>query len=156
MNQKGTISKNRKKALRIVLVAAVLFTALILLRGRGKSDGVSTPEGRQAFLQQYGWEIDLSSEDQRSVQLPQVLEGMLLRYNELQLKQGYDLTEHLGEVCQQFTYRVLNHPDKDQTVLATLYIQGDRVIAGDIHSTALNGFLQGLQNETAREPEEQD
>ncbi len=156
MNQKGTISKNRKKALRIVLVAAVLLTALILLRGRGKSDGVSTPEGRQAFLQQYGWEIDLSSEDQRSVQLPQVLEGMLLRYNELQLKQGYDLTEHLGEVCQQFTYRVLNHPDKDQTVLATLYIQGDRVIAGDIHSTALNGFLQGLQNETAREPEEQD
>ena len=156
MNQKGTISKNRKKALRIVLVAAVLLTTLILLRGRGKSDGVSTPEGRQAFLQQYGWEIDLSSEDQRSVQLPQVLEGMLLRYNELQLKQGYDLTEHLGEVCQQFTYRVLNHPDKDQTVLATLYIQGDRVIAGDIHSTALNGFLQGLQNETAREPEAQD
>ena len=156
MNQKGTIRKNRKKALRIVLLAAVLLTALILLRAREKTDGVSTPEGRQAFLQQFGWEIDLSSEDQRSVQLPQILEGMLLRYNELQLKQGYDLTEHLGEVCQQFTYRVLNHPDKDQTVLATLYIQGDRVIAGDIHSTALNGFLQGLQNETAREPEAQD
>ena len=156
MNQKGTIRKNRKKALRIVLLAAVLLTALILLRAREKTDGVSTPEGRQAFLQQFGWEIDLSSEDQRSVQLPQILEGMLLRYNELQLKQGYDLTEHLGEVCQQFTYRVLNHPDKDQTVLATLYIQGDRVIAGDIHSTALNGFLQRLQSETGRDPEPQE
>lgn len=151
MNQKGTISKNRKKALRIVLVAALILTVLILLRGREKTDGVSTPEGRQAFLQQFGWEIDLSSEDQRTVQLPQVLEGMLLRYNELQLKQGYDLTAHLGETCQQYTYRVLNHPDKDQTVLATLYIQGDRVIAGDIHSTALNGFLQGLQKETVQE-----
>ena len=108
---------------------------------------LSTPEGRAAFLQQFGWEIDPASEDVRTVQLPKVLEGMLLNYNEVQRKQGYDLTGHLGESCQQFTYRVLNYPDKEQTVLATLYIQGDRVIAGDIHSTALNGFLQGLKLE---------
>ena len=145
MKQNKTLSKNRTKALRIVLAAAIVLTALILLRGNEKSDAVSTPEGRQAFLQQFGWEIDLSSEDVRIVQLPQVLEGSLLRYKELQLKQGYDLSAHLGESCQQFSYRVLNHPNKDQTVLATLYIQGDRVIAGDIHSTALNGFLQGLK-----------
>ena len=153
MNQKTNISKGRKKALAIVLLAAIILTALILLRGNGSGDGVSTPEGRQAFLRQLGWEIDVSTEDVRSVQLPQVLEGMLLRYNEVQLKQGYDLTDHLGEACQQVTYRVLNYPDKDQTVLATLYIQGDKVIAGDIHSTALNGFLQGLKNEQVPEQE---
>ena len=147
MKQKTVIGKNRKKALRIVLIAAILLTALILFRGGTASDGVSTPEGRAAFLQQFGWEIDPASEDVRTVQLPQVLEGMLLRYNEVQLQQGYDLTGHLGETCQQFTYRVLNYPDKEQTVLATLYIQGDRVIAGDIHSTALNGFLLGLKPE---------
>lgn len=153
MKQKTGISKNRKKALRIVLVAAILLIALILFRGNKSGDGVSNTEGRAAFLQQFGWEIDPASEDERTVQLPQVLEGMLLRYNEVQLKQGYDLTGHLGESCQQFTYRVLNYPDKDQTVLATLYIQGDKVIAGDIHSTALNGFLQGLRSEPAPEQE---
>ena len=116
MKQNKTLSKNRKKALRIVLAAAIALTALILLRGNGKSDGVSTPEGRQAFLQQYGWEIDMSTEDLRTVQLPQVLEGAFLRYNEIQQEQGYDLSAHLGESCQQFTYRVLNYPDKDQTV----------------------------------------
>ena len=147
MKQKTGIGSNRKKALRIVLAAAILLTALILLRGDKASDGGSTPEGRAAFLQQFGWEIDPASEDVRTVQLPKVLEGMLLNYNEVQRKQGYDLTGHLGESCQQFTYRVLNYPDKQQTVLATLYIQGDRVIAGDIHSTALNGFLQGLKLE---------
>ena len=147
MKQKTGIGSNRKKALRIVLAAAILLTALILLRGNKASDGVSTPEDRAAFLQQFGWEIDPTSEDVRTVQLPKVLEGMLLNYNEVQRKQGYDLTGHLGESCQQFTYRVLNYPDKEQTVLATLYIQGDRVIAGDIHSTALNGFLQGLKLE---------
>lgn len=153
MKQKTGISKNRKKALRIVLVAAILLTALILFRESKGGDGVSTAEGRAAFLQQFGWEIDPASEDVRTVQLPQVLEGMLLRYNEVQLKQGYDLTGHLGESCQQFTYRVLNYPDKEQTVLATLYVQGDKVIAGDIHSTALNGFLQGLKSEQVPEQE---
>ncbi len=147
MKQKTSIGTNRKKALRIVLVTAVLLTALILFRGSKASDGVSTSEGRAAFLQQFGWEIDPASEDVRTVQLPQVLEGALLRYNEVQLQQGYDLTGHLGETCQQFTYRILNYPDQEQTVLATLYIQGDRVIAGDIHSTALNGFLLGLKPE---------
>ena len=155
MKQKTGIGKNRKKALRIVLVAAILLTALILFRGNKTSDGVSTSEGRAAFLQQFGWEIDPASEDVRTVQLPQVLEGMLLRYNEVQLKQGYDLTGHLGETCQQFTYRVLNYPDKEQTVLATLYIQGDRVIAGDIHSTALNGFLQGFKPEQDQAKEQE-
>ena len=145
MKQKTAIGSNRKKALRIVLAAAILLTSLILLRGNKASDGVSTTEGRAAFLQQFGWEIDPASEDIRTVQLPQVLEGTLLQYNEVQRKQGYDLTGHLGESCQQYTYRVLNYPDKEQTVLATLYTQGDRVIAGDIHSTALNGFLQGLK-----------
>ena len=79
MKQKTGIGKNRKKALRIVLVAAILLTALILFRGNKTSDGVSTSEGRAAFLQQFGWEIDPASEDVRTVQLPQVLEGMLLR-----------------------------------------------------------------------------
>ena len=40
-------------------------------------------------------------------------------------------------------------------MLATLYIQGDRVIAGDIHSTALNGFLQGLKLEQDQAQEQE-
>lgn len=147
MEQAKSISKNKKKALRIVLAAAIVLTLLILLRSLGKTDGVSTPEGRQAFLSELGWEVDPASEDLRSVQLPRELEGMLKEYNEIQLKQGYDLSKHLGETCQQYCYRVTNYPDQSQTVLVTLYVQGDRVIAGDVHSTALNGFLQGLRQE---------
>ncbi len=147
MEQTKAKSKNRKKALRIVFAVGILLTAMILLLSRGKGDGVSTLEGRQIFLGELGWEVDPTSEDMRIVQLPEVLEGMLKDYNEIQLKQGYDLSKHLGETCQQYCYRVTNYPDQSQTVLVTLYIQGDRVIAGDVHSTALKGFLQGLKQE---------
>ena len=147
MNPKQEQTSNKAKALKILLAAVVLLCALILLRSCTASDGADSLEGRQAFLLKQGWEIDPESEDLRTVQLPQSLEGMLLRYNELQLSQGYDLSRHLGESCRQYSYLVLNYPDKSQTVLATLYVQGNRVIAGDIHSTGLNGFMEALKKE---------
>ena len=138
---------SKRKALTLVLVVAAVLVAAILLRGCGQGPDVSTTEGRQDFLRELGWEIDAATEDIRTVQLPQTLEGTMAEYNAMQEKQGYDLKQHLGEQCQQVTYLVTNYPDDSQTVLVTLYIQGNRVIAGDIHSTALNGFLHGLKME---------
>ena len=147
MEKAKTNTGFKKTALWIVMSAAVLLIILILLKGGRGTDGVSDLNGRQAFLSSFGWEIDPASEDVRSIQLPEELSGTLLKYNELQLEQGYDLSAHLGENCRQYCYRVLNYPDPKQTVLVTLYIQGDSVIAGDVHSTALNGFIQGLKKE---------
>lgn len=146
MNQ-AKQAKTKRKALGIVLAVAAVLTAAILLRSASATGNVSTKEGRAAFLRELGWEVDIESEDVRTVQLPETLEGMLAEYNEMQLDQGYDLSRHLGEQCQQYTYVVTNYPVQDQTVLATLYVQGKQVIAGDIHSTALNGFLHGLKTE---------
>ena len=70
------------------------------------------------------------------------------QYNRMQLAQGYDLNAHLGESCQQYSYRLLNYPDSDSPVFVTLYIQGSQLIAGDIHSNALNGFMHGLKKIT--------
>ena len=139
---------NGKKALPILLIIAAVVLLILLLRSCGKAgEDLSTTEGRQAFLSALGWEIDVASEDIRTVQLPDTMEGLLEDYNEMQQTQGYDLSRHLGEQCQQITYRVTNYPDDSQTVLVTLYIQGRRLIAGDLHSTALNGFMHGLKME---------
>ena len=145
--KRETSTFTKKKALTIVLIAAVLLILLIVLKGCGSVTDVSTTKGRQTFLHELGWEIDPASEDLRTVQLPDTLDGMLEDYNQLQQEQGYHLERHLGEQCQQVTYRVTNYPDESQTVLVTLYIQGSRLIAGDIHSTALNGFMHGLKME---------
>jgi hypothetical protein len=142
---KSTFTK--KKALRIVFIAAAILLLVILLRSCRSGSDVSTTEGRQTFLQDLGWEIDPSTEDLRTVQLPKALEGSFADYNQIQLDQGYDLSRHLGEQCHQVTYRITNYPDEGQTVLVTLYIQEKNVIAGDIHSTALNGFMQGLKKD---------
>ena len=138
----------KKKATVIVVVLAAVLLGLILLRwqssGRNSYD-LSTPEGRQAFLLELGWEVDASTEEFRTVVVPEKLEGIMSQYNRMQQAQGYDLNEHLGESCQQYSYQLTNYPDSDSPVFVTLYIQDGKLIAGDIHTNALNGFMHGLK-----------
>ena len=110
----------------------------------GRDYDLTTLEGRTDYLQSLGWEIDPESESFRTVIVPDQLEGIMAQYNKLQLKQGYDLNRHLGETCLQYCYEVTNYPDADGKVLVSLYLQDGEIIAADIHSTALNGFMHGL------------
>ena len=138
----------RRKSLAIVLAIAAVLLILIVIRFlTAPSDGfdLSTLDGREAFLNELGWEIDRSSEQYRTVVVPGELEGIMLQYNKMQQSQGYDLSSHLGERCQQYTYKLTNYADCDGTVLVTLYVQDKDLIAGDIHTTSANGFMHGLR-----------
>ena len=144
---KSQVLTKRKAALIVVILAAVLL-GLILLRwysSQKSSYDMSTLEGREAFLLELGWEIDADTEEFRTVVVPEKLEGIMNQYNRMQQAQGYDLNEHLGESCQQYSYQLLNYPDSDSPVFVTLYVQDGKLIAGDIHTNALNGFMHGLK-----------
>ena len=145
----------RKKALTLLLICGIvlllIFTARSVFSPKEQSPAdLSTAEGREAYLKSLGWEIDRDSESFRTVLVPQKLEGIMAQYNKLQLQQGYDLSRHLGESCLQYTYEVTNYADSDGKVIVSLYLQNGQIIAADIHSTALNGFMHGLRRvETA-------
>lgn len=139
----------RKKALLIVFLAAAALLLFIFLRCQGaEQHDLRTTEGRKMFLSELGWEIDADSESHKTVLIPQELNGVMADYNKMQLKQGYDLTKHAGESCEQYIYTLTNYPAKDEVILVTLYIQGKELIAADIHSTALNGFMHGIKKST--------
>lgn len=141
------IHMTRRRAVMTVLIAAALLLLLLGLRFLMSRTDCGTPEGRIQFLSRLGWEAAADSETHQTLILPAELSEVLEAYNRMQLKQGYDLKRHLGERCEVYTYRVTNYPDCGQTVLATLYIHGRRVIAGDIHSTALDGFMHGIKRD---------
>lgn len=138
----------RKRLPGLAALAAILLVVLIAIFGRAqKKADLNTLEGRQRFLEEQGWEIDLGSEKHKTVRIPVSLDGVIADYNDIQLQQGCDLSKHLGQTCEQYSYTVTNYPDKEQTVLVTLYIRNGKLIAGDVHSTALDGFMQGLKRE---------
>lgn len=138
---------------RTLLLTLGAFALLALLLGIGALRGsraiaaelASTPGERMEFLSELGWEVDPASETAQEIHIPERFGEVYESYNRLQLQQGYDLEPYRGMDCSLYTYEVTNWPDKSQTVLADLCIYRDRVIAGDIHSTSLDGFMIGIK-----------
>ena len=142
----------KRKALIILIAAAILLLLLITAHSvfvPRQSFDLTGLAGRQAYLRSLGWEIDPETEAFRTVLVPDQLEGIMAQYNKLQLQQGYDLSRHLGESCLQYTYEITNYADSDGKVIVSLYLQDGEIIAADIHSTALNGFMHGLKRTEA-------
>ena len=142
----------RKKILTLLLVIGIVLLLAFTAKSvfvKDEAPDLGTVEGRAAYLKALGWEIDRDSESFRSVVVPQKLEGIMAQYNKLQLQQGYDLSRHLGESCLQYTYEITNYADSDGKVIVSLYLQDGEIIAADIHSTALNGFMHGLKRAEA-------
>ena len=142
----------RKKALLLLLLGGILLLLVFTARSvfnKEVTPDLNTTEGRAAYLKSLGWEIDRDSESFRSVVVPQKLEGIMSQYNKIQLKQGYDLNKHLGESCRQYCYDVTNYPGGQGKVIVSLYLQDGKIIAGDVHSTAVNGFMHGLSRSEA-------
>lgn len=134
--------------------ALIGFVALALLLAVGTTVGgpdiltaetVSTTEERIAFLLECGWEADPDSETTQDIHIPERFTAVYENYNDLQLRQGYDLTEYAGRDCTLYSYTVLNYPDDSQTVIADIYVYKNRIIGGDVHSTSLNGFMIALK-----------
>ena len=142
-----------KPKIRPLLLTLGGFALLAVLLAVGALRGsravsaelVSTTGERTAFLSSCGWETDPSTETEERIRIPERFSPVYERYNELQLQQGYDLRPFAGRDCTLYTYIVTNWPDGSQTAVADLYVLGDRVIGGDIHSTALNGFMVGIK-----------
>ena len=144
----STVKTTRRKALFIILAAGLIIFLLIMARGLflpGVEYDLDSPEGREAYLNSLGWEINMESESFRTVIVPDKLEGIMAQYNRMQQAQGYDLSLHLGESCSQYSYELTNYTEAEGGVIVTLYIQDGALIAADIHTTAVNGFMHGLK-----------
>ena len=141
----------------ILLLAAVLLT-LSLTRTRQvrvstsikpvSFTGIKTNDDRVGFLKQYGWEVEEAALEVVQVTIPKQFDSVYLEYNELQKSQGLDLVKYQGKPAKRWTYRILNYPGAQGEVVANLLLYGNRIIACDVCSTELGGFMQGVQMPT--------
>ncbi len=142
----------RKKRAILVGVLAILLIAGGLL-WRGLSREAEAPEetvlrdneDRIAYLKELGWEVDEEPVESMELELPEELTGSYAAYNELQLAQGFDLRDYLGQGVSRWTYQVRNYPDRPEDVQLNLYLCEDRPIAGDIIAGGEGGFQGTLR-----------
>ena len=153
------------KKLKYIGVAAAVFLLAVLggvylvsttetaqvLGSTGFDLRAGTEEQRLSFFSQFGWSVDPDSKAVKEVILPEEPDDVYKSYNELQLSQGFDLMPYYGKRVKCYSYDVLNHPSKSETVRGTILVYRGKVIAGDVASAALDGFMETLGDPVSRE-----
>ena len=141
----------RRHLLPVALAALLAVVVVLCLRaGKGNADGKSpelraeTDEARVKYLGSLGWEVDGEPIEILRLTLPEELVEPYRSYNELQLKQGFDLTPFLGETLERCTYAVKNYPGRTDGCQADLYLSDGLIVAGDIVCTGATGFIATL------------
>ena len=144
-----TAKLNMKKLVPILAAVVIGVLALLLLLTGGKKEtsapAVSGNEGRVAFLQGYGWEVDSAPRESGKVRIPKESGQVYSRYNELQKSQGYDLTEYAGKTVMRYVYTVNNLDGATGPVYATMLVYKNKVIGGDVTDTSAGGKMQGFK-----------
>ena len=152
-NDLSTGRAKRKRSAKWIFLSA----ALIILGGlalfvfaagdKAEADKLFTFEcnsERVEFLNKQGLIVEPDPQREK-ITIPAEFNAAFTEYNELQKQQGFDLSTYAGETCTAYTYRVTNYEGSTDTVLAQLFVYRNRVIGGDIHATAMDGFMHGLR-----------
>lgn len=151
-----TMKFDRKKAAFWVIMAALVIIGIVLLLGtRGQaaaagagaksaSSSVKSEKSRVAFLESCGWKVETPAMKEETILIPKQFSPVFEEYNALQKQQGFDLSRFSGKEVTLYTYKVVDSKLGDN-VLASLYVYGGTVIGGDVHSTALDGFMISLK-----------
>ena len=109
-----------------------------------------TADDRLAFISELGWIVDEEPIEIRQIAIPQEFDEVYDNYNEIQLSQGYDLTEYAGRSAKRWTYVIRNYPDvsaDEDYIRINLLVCDGKIIGGDVCSIRLDGFMHGFEKE---------
>ncbi len=153
-----TAKVDLKKILLILgAVVVVILGLIMLLGGKGNAASTAAPavtsnDARVKFLTDQGWEVATSPTESSQVRVPEKPDEVFTRYNQLQINQGYDLTQYAGKNVMRYVYKVNNYPGSTEPVYATLLVYKNKIIGGDITDTAANGQVRGFKHTETTTP----
>lgn len=138
----------------VLVVTGVAVIALTFLSNHlEKSQSVSavisasTDEERRNYLATFGWETDKEFEE-KELTIPESWNQVYSDYNEVQMNQGFDLSDYKGKKVTLYTYTINNYKNQKQGIVADMLVCDGILIGGDICNTsAENGFLVGFNGE---------
>ena len=108
-------------------------------------DKIKTNEDRVNFLAQFGWQVKGEPVESADITLPSEFDKIFAGYNEIQKRQGLDLSRYKNKTVTRYTYEVNNYEGEEGRVFANVIVYRGKVIAGDICSADVSGFIHGFE-----------
>ena len=109
-------------------------------------DKVKNVEDVKDFLKQFNFECAKDAVEVTEITLPSQFDGVLYDYNEIQKRQGLDLSHYKGKKLTRYTLEITNYPEYKGTVYANVITYKNKVVGGDICSADLDGFIKTFEN----------
>ena len=154
----------RASTLKFFAVVCVALTALITMitfipeynsgelgyittgkEGEISYDKIKTDADRVRFLSQFGWEIGATPIESAEITIPDQFDKIFTGYNEIQKRQGLDLSKYKRKKVMRYTYEITNYEGEDGKVYANILVYRNKVIGGDICSARVDGFIHGFE-----------
>jgi len=130
-----------------VLVGIVIMGGGSAVAASGSAEvnfgGIKSNEDRVAFIEQFGIKVDPEATEEVPFAMPDNFDRVILGYNELQKKQGLDLSKYAKKKVTRYTYKVTNY-DSEGDVYANLFVYRSKIVACDICSADPEGFVLPL------------
>ena len=120
------------------MIGSTFHTALPPQTYCGIDNIAETSQQRTEFLSKLGYTVT-ESEECEQIRIPMEFSEVYIRYNELQKRMGTDLLDYRGADCLRFTYH-----EADSSRLIGLIVYENRVIGGEVYTTAINGYMDNL------------
>ena len=141
----------------VALVALITLIAFVPAYGSEAPDAsagqnvdynyekIKTNDDRIEFLSQFGWQVKPNAVAEEEVLIPEQFDKVFSGYNEIQRRQGLDLSKYKKKLVNRYTYEETNYNGYEGTVYANILVYRNRVIGGDICSADISGFLHGFE-----------
>jgi len=105
---------------------------------------VADEASRLQFIKSLGWSVVEGSCEVREVTIPSNFDKIYTQYNDIQKKQGLDLSKYKRKTVTRYTYEVENFEKWQGKVYLTMLVYNGRIIGGDLSSAIENGFVCGF------------
>ena len=106
---------------------------------------IKTNEDRIKFLEQFGWRVEENPVEEVEVTIPDKFDKVFTGYNEIQKRQGLDLSKYKGKTVMRYTYEITNYENESGKVYANVIVYRNKVIGGDVCSANVGGFIHGFE-----------
>ncbi len=135
-------------AIIVTVIGGVVYvwgdTGMPVSKVNSYSMKAETPEERQMFFNQVGYEVSPAPVEIKEIIIPEEFDEVYSNYNELQNAQGLDLTPYKGKRVKSWSYEITNYPNYESSgvIRGNLLTYNGVVIACDISSVEMNGFME--------------
>ena len=129
--------------LGLILSGNTVFAEAGLNTAVNLSD-IKTEDDRVAFIEQFGLKVKGASIETKSFVMPDNFDRVLAGYNEIQKRQGLDLSKYAKKKVTRYTYEIESYNDYDGEVMVNLLVFRNRIVGCDVSSKDPNGFVDQL------------